>query len=159
MDFESTNAFQNFTFDESKQLRFYKRYNATENILKLVCLNPRSFGCLVEKIAIEKFEMTKSSHPSFDSVKNGTRYEIKTSRYWAGTKTPTFKWQHIEPDHPWDVLLLIGVDFNDLVYYEMTRDNFNSLLGNEIKLQGGGSGQGYWFSLNDIPREKLTICI
>lgn len=133
---------------------FYKQNDAHSSILPLVSLDNKSFGSLLEDIIRERFGLEKSTHSSYDASLNGIKFEQKSSRYWR--TLGDFKWQHVMKDHPYDILILIAIDFQSIKVYTMTKTTFLELINkNIVKQQGGAEGQGYWFTRNKV-RDYLT---
>ena len=150
---------QTISFSEidpvSNQERIYRSHNASENVMTLVRLKSRSFGAKIEKIVREIFGFSKCRTTHYDHVypltTTNVRIEQKSSRYWMNNNKLDFKWQHIEPKHEFDILLLVGVSFRRLRYYILTKQEVEDLINaGVITKQGGGDGQGYWVNLNDI---------
>lgn len=133
---------------------FYKQNNAHSSILPLISLDNKSFGSIMEDIVRERFGLEKSTHSSYDASLNGIKFEQKSSRYWR--TLGDFKWQHVMKDHPYDILILIAIDFQSIRVYTMTKTTFLELIDkNIVKQQGGAEGQGYWFTRNKV-RDYLT---
>lgn len=148
-NFHSTPAFRNISI-ESKQLQYYKEHHASSNILKLVKLNNRQFGCIVEKIIRQLLKLKTISDTTCDALLEEKRIEIKASRYWVSDR-PTFRWQHIEPEHNFDIIIFVAVNFSSLDIYALSKKTLLLLIQNGIvKQQGGGSGQGYWCDLKIV---------
>jgi hypothetical protein len=77
--------------------------------------------------------------------------EQKSSGHWTATG---YKWQHIEPNHKWNMLLLCGIDYQDVKFWGMTRATFLRLV-EEKKItnqgaKGGQSSEGMWFNSGDV---------
>lgn len=72
-----------------------------------------------------------------------------------------FMWQHVAQKHTWDILLLMGVHFNEIVFYGMNKLKFNELVEeNKIKNQGNknkDSEQGMWFKFSDVKDDLVQI--
>ena len=77
--------------------------------------------------------------------------EQKSSGHWTATG---YKWQHIEPNHKWNMLLLCGIDYHDVKFWGMNRATFLRLV-EEKKItnqgaKGGQSSEGMWFNSGDV---------
>lgn len=133
---------------------FYRRNNASDEILSLVKLDNKRFGTIMENIITEYMGMKQPAHniTSYDRMfENIFRVEIKSSRIWGRGRTSQFKWQHIMKDHDYDVLLLAGLDFTHIRLYAISKKKVMELYGKSmIKQQGRAEGQGLWFSLSQI---------
>jgi hypothetical protein len=128
---------------------YYIENNAHNLIIPLIALNNRLFGCLMENIIKEYINADKSINSSYDYSYKSIKIEQKTSRYWRSIKD--FKWQHIMLKHDYDMVILVGIDFNDIKIYAISKKIIFELYKNKkIKMQGNAEGQGLWFSRNSI---------
>jgi hypothetical protein len=147
-DFTNTNYFKSIS-EKSNQLDFYLKNNSSENILKIVGLNNKSFGERMQRIISEVLGMTKATNTGHDANKNGKLIEIKSSRFWVDTKDWCF--QHIMEDHKYDYLLCVGINFDNIEMYIIDKEDFLDLKYDGIvRVQGGGEGQGMWFQFRDL---------
>ena len=137
---------------------YYRSKGAPEEILKYVRLTGKRFGEKdMESIAREFFNLEKRVESGHDHTKNGKKIEQKSSRY--GANGASFKWQHIEMKHQWDILLLCGLDFHSIKFWTVNRKNVESLIQQKyITGQGAKDASGnaqpqqaYWFSKSNIP--------
>lgn len=153
--FYDTFVYRNINVN-SMQMELYLNNNASPHVLKLVELKSRSFGATVEKIVREIYGFNRIPTSFYDHTYHNIKIEQKSSRYWCGGRTKYFKWQHIEPKHDFDILLLVGVGFHDLEYYVLSMNDVKQyILEGKIKKQGTGDGQGYWFKQTDIPLTQI----
>jgi hypothetical protein len=135
---------------------YYRKKKVNKYILPLIDLNNKSFGSIVEQIIIEHLGCVKSKTSVYDcSMKIGNKtikFEQKSSRYWRALED--FKWQHIILDHPYDALILVGIDFQEIKIYVISKKEIIELHKEGIiKNQGGGNkgnGQGVWFSRKQV---------
>jgi len=95
--------------DKETQIKYYKRMNASEEVLQLVELESKPFGSESEKIISEIFHLGARTSTQNDGTCNGKKIEIKSARYWAGKDNCV--WQHLEPDHDYEFALLVILDF------------------------------------------------
>jgi len=147
-DFTSTNQFKTIS-KKINQMDFYRKNNSSENILKMVALNNKSFGERMQRIVSETLGMSKATSTGHDAIKNGKLIEIKSSRYWVDTKDWCF--QHIMADHKYDYLLCVGIAFDNIELYIIDKEEFFHLKDDGIvRVQGGGEGQGMWFQFRDM---------
>jgi len=86
------------------------------------------------------------------------KVEQKTSTL---TKAGDFMWQHIAVKHKWNILLLVGIHYNEIKFYGVNRDIFNKLVHNgKITNQGSknkDSEQGLWCKYSNIKDDIITI--
>jgi hypothetical protein len=147
-DFTSTNQFKTIS-KKINQLDFYRNNNSSENILKIIALNNKSFGERMQRIVGETLGMSKATSTGHDAIKNGKLIEVKSSRYWVDTKDWCF--QHIMADHKYDYLLCVGIAFDNIELYIIDKEDFFHLKDDGIvRVQGGGEGQGMWFQFRDM---------
>ena len=112
-------------------LKFIKRGSAKGNEMEKFLIH--SFDC------IDDYD-GESDLTAFDYI-----LQVKTSSIWANGKS---RWQHVEPDHDWEVLLLVIIDYHSIELHLMCRDSFEEMredLGDKIKQGNENSYQGYWF--------------
>lgn len=143
---KTTTAYNKILTKES-QYDYYKKNGSCEDMLKLIRLESKSFGSVIESIIKELFKMENRTSSQNDCVLNGKKIEIKSARYW-GCKDAC-KWQHIEPNHDYDIVMFVLVDFNSLKIWCIKKDYLMVDLKNKniIKQQGK---QGMWVSKSDI---------
>lgn len=129
---------------------FYQRNGSPANIVDLVGLSNKRFGTDMETLVCRMTNCEKvpdkKGNTGWDSVHPASNsfLEIKSSRYWQGTKD--FKWQHVLADHEWSHLILAAVDFHAVKLFMLTKDEFMDLMEKGIVTQqGGAGGQGCWF--------------
>ena len=162
------------TIDNTKknketQLETYIKNNANEHILRFIKLGGGpSLGSMSEQYAKFIFNELKdrlmgdSSHDH--TIVFGDiilKIEQKTSTL---NKSGDFMWQHVAEKHPWDILLLMGIHYNEIIFYGMNKDTFKKLVSDgKITNQGSknkDSEQGMWFRFsnvkNDIPIIKTN---
>lgn len=122
---KNTNAYKNYEFSNS-QVDFYEKHGASPEVLNLVKLSSKSFGTVSEKIISEIFQLDPRKSPQHDACLPGTdlKIEIKTARYWV----PQFDctWQHLEPDHDYDLVLFCLLDFTKWRVWAIRKDTLMS---------------------------------
>lgn len=154
-NFATTHTFNNITTKKT-QIEYYMSQKSSPEILKLVKLGNRQFGCCIEKIIREMLRMNTSKDTTCDGLFYNIRIEIKASRYWIGQSKPDFKWQHIEPNHKFDLIIFVAVMCQKIDLYVLSYNKVLELIQqNIIRKQGGGTGQGFWCSKKEI-RPFLT---
>lgn len=136
-------------FSDINQLRLYKKNNATEEIIELVSMESKKFGTNMENIICELLDLQKRTSTQNDATYNGTKIEIKSARYWSGL-TYDCKWQHIEEDHDYDILLFALLDFDKIKLWAIKKNILFSdeLIKNKIITNQGK--QGHWTKKSDI---------
>lgn len=127
---------------KESQYDFYKRNNASDEVLELVSLESKRFGSISEKLTCEIFKLESRTSSQNDGVRKGKKIEIKCARYW-GCKDEC-KWQHLELEHDYDCILFGLLDFDGswkfwgisktLLFGELKEKNILSYQGK----------QGYW---------------
>jgi len=150
------------------QLERYKAAAAPEYITKFIEIGggPK-MGTTLEKYARFHFKTLKvrskgKEETGYDhllTVKEKPVYiEQKSSGYWIGDN---FKWQHVESGHKWTMLLLCGIEYNDVKFWGMNRATFNTLIA-EKKITNQGnkaedSSEGMWFWYSDVKDSLVEL--
>lgn len=144
----NTDAYKSVT-NLDNQVNFYKRHNTTEEVLELVKLDSKKFGTVSENIIKEILNLGQRTNSQHDATlpATGTKIEIKTARYWSNTYD--CKWQHLEPDHDYDVALMCLLDFNKWKVWAIHKDVLmgSELRGSIVKHQGK---QGWWVKKSQL---------
>lgn len=141
----------NCVSNKISQEKYYKMNGASSDLLKLIKLNNKSFGEKMQRIIIELLDLGKSSCSSYDAYCNklNLKFEIKSSRYWVNIHD--FRWQHIMLHHNYDFLLLVGIDFDKLKVFILSKKDIIKYYNcNIICMQGGAEGQGLWVQYKKI---------
>lgn len=154
-NFFELESYKNAFNKNNKQIDFYIKNNANEKILKFFELGSKSFGSLIEKIIIENYEFDKRINTEHDVIFNGIKIEIKSARYW--NHQYDCKWQHIEIDYDYDILLFVLLDFQDIKMWCISKQKlFNSdNLENKLIIKQGK--QGYWVNKSKIMNQLYSI--
>lgn len=153
--------------EKPNQLQRYELKNSPECIRKFIALGggPK-MGCILEAFARFKFKNLNKRGPGKNSgfdhtVSVGSKLiniEQKSSGHWGDDD---YKWQHVEPNHKWDFLLLCGVDYTDIKFWMMDRETFDKLVEeNKITNQGNKekeSAQGMWFNYSNVKDQLIPI--
>ena len=105
---KNTRAFQSIKAKQT-QIKFYKENKAAEEVLQLVELESKPFGSESEKIISEIFGLGKRTSTQNDATFKEKKIEIKSARYWSGKNECI--WQHMEPEHDYEYVLFILLDF------------------------------------------------
>ena len=79
-DFINTNSFSKID-GKISQLDYYINNKSNKDILKLVALNNKAFGEIMQRIVGETLGMSKATSTGHDAIKNGKLIEIKSSRF------------------------------------------------------------------------------
>lgn len=134
---------------KTSQLDYYKMNNSCDSIVKLVQLNSKTFSSIIEHIVKKIFSLKNRKNPSHDAIYNHSKIEIKSSRYWVSIRD--FKFQHVMKNLEYDILILVIVEFHTLKFFGIKKTKVLELYDKKIvKQQGGGEGQGIWFTLKTI---------
>lgn len=147
------------------QLQRYVSKGSPECIRKFIAIGggPK-MGMTLENFARYKFTSLKKrgsgKNTGFDHTftvgDKVITVEQKSSGHWGDDD---YKWQHVEPGHNWNMLLLCGIDYQDIKFWAMNRKTFDKLVSeNKITNQGNkakNSSEGYWFSYS-VVKEHLT---
>jgi hypothetical protein len=147
------------------QLERYKVKKSPDYILKFIEMGggPK-MGCMLEKFSRFQFQCLKTRFSGKNQSGYDHRIEIgdknifieqKSSGHWG---IDDYKWQHVEPKHEWKLLLLCGIDYNDIRFWVMDRTTFNTLVSEKkiVKQGGENSEQGMWFSYSDV-KDSITL--
>jgi hypothetical protein len=133
--------------EKETQLKYYKRMNSCDEVLQLVSLDSKPFGSESEKIIREILNLGARTSSQNDGTRNGKKIEIKSARYWAGEDN--CRWQHLEPDHDYDIVLLVLLDFQGFKIWSIKK----SLLMGELrekKIVTDQGKQGFWTTKSSI---------
>jgi len=133
------------------QVEFYRSKGSSEELIKLVKQSNKAFGEKLQSIVKEMLDLDDSEDAGHDAQKlsMGLKFEIKSSRY--GVTSKDFMWQHIMEEHDYDYLILVGVDFDKLKMYLISKYHFMKLKTRGIATQQGkAEGQGLW-----VTRKKI----
>ena len=140
------------------QKQYYQENRADPLLVNIAGMNGKSYGALMEKICREKFNLKKSKVSDYDHVfkfmNKNLKIEQKSARY--SVNKLNWRWQHIEMKHHWDILLCLGLDFDCIKTYVITRNDVEKLIKKKIiKGQGknGSPNQGYWFTKLEIEKK------
>jgi hypothetical protein len=156
-EIKKTTTFENIIKTKT-QIDYYTENGASQDILKLVLLNNKSFGEKMQRIVGEIFELDKPTNTGHDGQikKNNIKFEIKSSRFWVTTKD--WRWQHIMVDHSYTHLIFVGINFMGIDVYIITKDKFLELREtNIVTQQGNAEGQGLWCEYSKIKNYLTKI--
>ena len=149
------------------QIERYEKHNSPIGIQKFIRIGggPK-MGVTLEKFAREEFPCLQkrdagknTGHDHNISLATKKIYiEQKSSGHWGESD---YKWQHVEEKHNWDILLLCGIDYDDIKFWVMNRAVFNKLIEEKkITNQGistGESSEGRWFNYSDVADSLIEI--
>jgi hypothetical protein len=133
--------------DKETQIKYYKRMNSCDEVLQLVDLESKPFGSESEKIIQEIFNLGPRTSTQNDGTRLGKKLEIKSARYWAGQDD--CKWQHLEPEHDYEVALFALLDFQGWRVWAIKKTLLMGELRdrNIVTFQGK---QGWWVKKSAI---------
>jgi hypothetical protein len=150
------------------QLQRYEMKKSPEYIKKFIAIGggPK-MGTTLEQYARFKFKNLQKrskgkNETGYDHLINigaqNILIEQKSSGHWGDDD---YKWQHVEDKHKWNMLLLCGIDYTDIMFWGMDRKTFNRLISEKkITNQGnklGESSEGVWFNFSDVKDSLLEI--
>lgn len=149
------------------QIERYEKHNAPIGIQRFIRIGggPK-MGVTLEKFAREEFpclqKRDKGKNTGYDhkiSLNNKDIYvEQKSSGHWG---EEDYKWQHVEEKHKWHILLLCGIDYEEIKFWVMNRSTFAQLIEEKkITNQGnnaGESSEGMWFNYSDVADSLIPI--
>ena len=133
----------------------YTRLGASQDIVRLVDLGNKAFGCAMETITSPMFGCSNvkdtPGKTGYDLEKSGCPIELKSSRLWTMGNNMNWRWKHVLPDHELSYLMCAGVDIDKVRYFIVSKPQFMALISDGfVTQQGGGGGQGCWFSSTDV---------
>ena len=143
---KNTKSFKSIQ-DKETQIKYYKKMNSCDEVLQLVDLESKPFGSICEKIIQEIFELSPRTSSQNDGTRNGKKIEIKSARYWAGKDDCV--WQHLEPEHDYEIALFALLDFQELKIWGIKK----SLLMTDMrdkKIVTFQGKQGWWVKKSAI---------
>jgi hypothetical protein len=137
---KNTHAFTSLR-DKETQIKYYRRMGSCDEVLQLVDLESKPFGSVVEKIIQETLQLGKRTSSQNDGTRLGKKIEIKSARFWDGKDDCV--WQHLEPDHDYDVVLFVLLDFHGFKIWGIKKELLMGELRDKkyIRFQGK---QGWW---------------
>jgi hypothetical protein len=149
------------------QAERYEKHNSPEYILRFIRIGggPR-MGTILEQFARSEFphlqKRAKGKNTGYDhkiTLQSKEIYvEQKSSGHWGEND---YKWQHIEEKHKWNILLLCGIDYQEINFWVMNRSVFVKLIEEKkITNQGtktGESSEGMWFNYSDVAEMLIKI--
>ena len=149
------------------QIERYEQHNSPIGIQKFIRIGggPK-MGVTLEKFAREEFDCLqkrdKGKNTGYDHKITLETKEIyveqKSSGHWS---EDDYKWQHVEDKHKWHILLLCGIDYEEIKFWVMNRVVFAQLIEDKkITNQGnntGESSEGMWFNYSDVKDSLIQI--
>ena len=151
------------------QFERYEKRNSPEEIKKIIAIGggPK-MGTILEQFARFNFKdlckrnkggKTETGYDHLIKIDNSSIFiEQKSSGHWG---EEDYKWQHVEVNHKWHMLLLCGIDYTDIKFWGMTKAMFKKLISEKkITNQGnkaGDSSEGMWFNYSDVKDYLVSI--
>jgi hypothetical protein len=151
------------------QLERYENHKSPDDIKKFIEIGggPK-MGTILEQFARFKFNVLNkrnqggNSETGYDHIikigENCIYIEQKSSGHWG---EDDYKWQHVEVNHKWHMLLLCGIDYTDIKFWVMPKNTFIDLINKGIiKNQGnksGDSSEGKWFDYSSVKDYLIPI--
>ena len=142
---EYINIIKNY---KESQYDFYKRNNASFEVLDVVSMESKRFGSISEKLVSNIFKLEPRTSSENDGMRKGKKIEIKCARYWAGKDE--CRWQHLEFEYDYECVLFGLLDFDGT--WKIWAINKSMLMGelrekNIVTYQGK---QGYWCKKSQV---------
>lgn len=147
--------------EEKTIIERYKENNSPDVIIELI--KRKSLGCETEKYIKFAFELNIRKNSGHDHIIEIDNKEFKIEQKTSSLHQKKYKflWQHIAPKNDWDFILFVGINYNDINIYIISKDKVNKLIKNKkITNQGnkqGTSHQGYWCRYSNIAEEITEI--
>ena len=144
--FKSTKAFSKMEEKET-QRKYYKRMGSCAEVQQLAELDSKPFGSHAENMVRELFKIGPRTSSQNDGTRHGKKIEIKSARYWAGKDDCC--WQHLEPDHDYEIALFVLLDFQGCKVWAIQK---SVLMGEmrEKKIVTPQGKQGWWTNKSAI---------
>ena len=106
----------------------------------------------------EKENIKEEKEKEKEEEKLSIFIEQKSSGHW---EEDNYRWQHIEENHKWNILLLCGIDYDEIRFWVMDRKIFHQLIcENKITNQGNKtkeSTEGKWFTYRNVKDYLIEI--
>jgi len=149
------------------QLQRYQQRGSPECIQRFIQLGggPR-MGITLEEFARFRFKTLQKrgagKNTGFDHTFTVADKQVfieqKSSGHWGNDD---YTWQHVEINHKWNMLLLCGIDYEDIKFWGMNRKTFETLVSeNKITNQGNkekNSSEGMWFNYSSVKDHLIPI--
>ncbi len=154
--------------EKPTQLQRYENKNAPDCIKRFIAIGggPK-MGTILEQYARFNFKNLQkrgkgTGETGYDHLikleSKSILVEQKSSGHWGDDN---YKWQHVENNHKWNMLLLCGIDYTNVKFWAMDRKTFSRLISEKkITNQGnkaGDSSEGMWFSYSDVKDSLVEI--
>lgn len=151
--------------EKPTQLQRYEMKNSPAYIKKFIAIGggPK-MGTTLEQFARFRFKnlqkrnkgKQETGYDHIIKINDAHVYvEQKSSGHWG----EDYKWQHVEENHKWNMLLLCGIDYTEVKFWAMNRTTFKHLISEKkITNQGnkaGESSEGVWFNYSDV-KDHIT---
>lgn len=133
--------------EKETQIKYYKRMNATIEVLQLVELESKAFGSISENIIKELLKLNPRKSSQNDATIQDNKLEIKSARYWNCKDECV--WQHLEPEYDYKYVLFCLLDFDKFKVWIISKNILMGELRNKkiVTYQGN---QGWWVKKSNI---------
>ena len=148
------------------QLQRYERLGASKSVLDIVRRGGGpAMGAQCERLFRDEWKslIPRESKKTSGVVTTGYDHRVqtvgwkyleqKTSGLWSDEEND-FHWQHIELDHPWHGLLLVGIGLHGMRAWGMTRKDFESCVADGRATNQGNkaknSSEGIWMTYRNV---------
>lgn len=123
------------------QSDYYRERGASDEILKLVNMNNKTYGTgFMESYIRSHFGMKNPINSEHDGIYMDKKFEIKAPRFG---NTGTYFIQHIKPTHDFDYILIALLQPNGIETFIIRKSDMHD----HLKLQ---KGEGYFLCKNEI---------
>jgi hypothetical protein len=139
-------AFRNIA-NKPSQLDNYRASGSPPEILKLVGMHSKGFGSVMEKIVCETLTLGPRTSTQNDGTFRGKKIEIKCARFWG--ETADARWQHLEPEHDYDIALLVLLDYHEIRVGAIQKSHLMGEL-REKNIVSHQGKQGWWTKMSDV---------
>lgn len=148
------------------QLERYEAAGAAESVMKIIRLGGGpAMGTTMEKIARHVFAGPLMPRARGGASETGYDHlytradgralcvEQKSAGLWSDAPN-SFRWQHIEADHKWDILLLAGIQTTGVDFWGMRRADFLAAVAAGAATNQGNkskdSSEGIWMDYPSV---------
>lgn len=123
------------------QFDYYRERGASDEILKLVTMNNKTYGTgFMESYIRSHFGMKNPINSEHDGIYMDKKFEIKAPRFG---NTGTYFIQHLKPNHDFDYILIALLQPSGIETFVIKKPDMYK----HLKLQ---KGEGYFLRKNEI---------
>ena len=154
--FNKCTAFQRLSDDPPNQLRWYRNKGAPGDVLTLVKQNNTEFSNACKGIVEQTYGLKTVPNDVLLVDARDRKYKVLSVRHQSNGTVG--RWQHIQPTHDWDFLVLVVLNVDGLVTYCLSHQHFEELCEmGVITPQGEPPNQGYWFKIASFKKRGMCF--